>query len=132
MYIGTKNGDTRLGPFPNRARAFSSKVWSPPVPVPTMAPTRLRSTLPQLLASGADGYMPSLPRPRRPVLQRPSHRPQLLGFLVRDVDVEFLLEGHYQRHRVEAVRAQVLHEARIGRELVALDAQLLGDDVLDL
>src|SRR5882762_8331325 len=53
MYMGTKNGDTRLGPFSNRARAFSSNVCSPPVPVPTMAPTRFKSTLSQLLARHA-------------------------------------------------------------------------------
>src|SRR5207247_665931 len=53
LYMGTKNGETRLGPFSNRARAFSSNVWSPPVPVPTMAPTRCRSTLSQLCARHA-------------------------------------------------------------------------------
>ncbi len=53
MYIGTKNGDTRLGPFSNSARAFSSNVCSPPVPVPTMAPTRFRLTLSQLFARQA-------------------------------------------------------------------------------
>src|SRR5229473_4365882 len=215
MYMGTKNGDTRLGPFSNRARAFSSNVWSPPVPVPTMAPTRFRSILSQLFARHASvtacsaaptancanrskrrtsflsrnrpGSKPLTshanftglctgsnrvigPAPERPatrpsqvlctsvprgvtnprpviatrrvmrlfphlfveVLQRLSHRTQLLGFLVRNVDVEFLLEGHNQLHRVEAVRAQVLHEARFGGQFVALDPQLLDDDVLDL
>src|SRR5713226_9458917 len=215
MYIGTKKGDTRLGPFSNRARAFSSNVWSPPVPVPTMAPTRFRSMLSQLFARHASvtacsaaptancanrsrrrtsflsrnraGSKPLTshanftglctgsnrvigPAPERPairpsqvlrtsvprgvtnprpviatrrvmrsfphllvqVLQRLSHGSQLLGFLVRNIDVEFLLEGHYQLHRVEAIRAQVLHEARFGGELVALDPQLLDDDVFDL
>src|SRR6266550_2360476 len=186
--MGTKNGETRLGPFSNRARAFCSNVSRPPVPVPTMAPTRFRSTLSQLLVRHASVTACSAaptanftglctgsnrvigPAPERPasrpsqvlgtsvprgvtnprpviatrrvmrllphllvkVLQRLSHRPQLLGLLVRDVDVELLLEGHYQLYRVEAVRAQVLHEACIGGELVALDPQLLDDDVLDL
>src|SRR5881397_2343953 len=215
MYMGTKNGDTRLGPFSNRARAFSSKVCSPPVPVPTMAPMRFRSTLSQLLARHASvtacsaaptancanrskrrtsflsrnrvGSNPFTshanftglcagskrvigPAPERPatrpsqvlctfvprgvtnprpviatrrfmrlfphllvkILQRLSHRSQLLGFFVRNVDVEFLLERHYQLHGVEAVCAQVLHEARFGGELVALDPQLLDDDVFHL
>src|SRR5204863_523318 len=44
MYIGTKNGDTRLGPFSNRARQFSSKVWRPPVPVPMSTPARRKSS----------------------------------------------------------------------------------------
>src|SRR5882762_7195677 len=213
MDMGTKNGDTRLGPFSNRARAFSSNVCSPPVPVPTMAPTRFKSTPSQLLARHASvtacsaapiancanrskrrtsflsrnraGSKPLTshanftglctgsnrvigPAPERPatrpsqvlctsvprgvtnprpviatrrvmrlfphllvqVLQRLSHRPQLFGFFVCDVDV--LLEGHHQLHRVEAVRAQVLHEARVGGELIPLDPQLLDDDVFDL
>src|SRR5512134_79217 len=36
---------------------------------------------------------------------------QLLGILVGDVDVEFLLERHDQLDRVQAVGAEVLHEA---------------------
>src|SRR6266550_239492 len=213
--MGTKNGETRLGPFSNRARAFCSNVSRPPVPVPTMAPTRFRSTLSQLLVRHASvtacsaaptancanrsyrrtsflsrnfpGSKPFTshanftglctgsnrvmgPAPERPasrpshvlwtfvpngvtsprpviatrrairlfphflvqVLQRLSHGAQFLGFLVGDVDVEFLLERHHQLHGVEAVRPQVFHEARVGRQFVALDAQLLDDDVLDL
>src|ERR1051325_288183 len=215
MYMGTKNGDTRLGPFSNRARQFSSKVWRPPVPVPIRTPTRLKFTVSQLVARQASATASSAapianwanrserriyflsrtrpgskpftshanftglcagskrvmgPAPERPasrpsqvlwtsvpsgvtsprpviatrrairllphlvvqVLQRLPHRAELLGFFVGDVDVEFLLERHHQLHGVEAVRAQVFHEARVGRQLVALDAQLFDDDVLDL
>src|SRR5437867_3698660 len=53
MYIGMKNGDTRLGPFSISARQFSSKVATPPVPVPIRTPTRLTSTLSQLFARQA-------------------------------------------------------------------------------
>ena len=53
MYMGIKNGETRLGPFSTRARQFSSKVATPPVPVPISTPTRSRRTLPQLLARQA-------------------------------------------------------------------------------
>src|SRR5207253_5163939 len=53
MYIGTKKGDTRLGPFSNRARQFSSKVWRPPVPVPMSTPARRRSSLSQLFTRQA-------------------------------------------------------------------------------
>src|SRR6266571_4455467 len=48
MYMGMKKGDTRLGPFSISARQFSSKVATPPVPVPTITPTRVRSSLSQL------------------------------------------------------------------------------------
>src|SRR5690242_7443384 len=57
---------------------------------------------------------------------------ELFRFFVRDVDVELLLEGHDQLDRVEAVRAEVFHEAGVGGELLALHTQLLDDDVLDL
>src|SRR5207247_4498442 len=53
MYIGMKNGDTRLGPFSLSARQFSSKVATPPVPVPIKTPTRFTSTLSQLFARQA-------------------------------------------------------------------------------
>src|SRR6266545_5972832 len=215
MYIGTKKGETRLGPFSNRARQFSSKVATPPVPVPTMTPTRFRSTVCQLFARQASSTACSAapiaywanrskrrtsflsrycagsnpftsqanltglcagskrvigPAPERPltrasqvlwtfvptgvtnprpviatrrfltlfphldvqVLERLPDRAKLLGFLVRDVDVEFLLEGHDELDRIEAVRAQIFHEARVGRELVALDSQFFDDDVFDL
>ena len=39
----------------------------------------------------------------------------LLGVLVRDLDVELLLEGHHQLDRVERVGAQVLDELRVRR-----------------
>src|SRR6266850_4856438 len=57
---------------------------------------------------------------------------ELLRLFVRDIDVEFLLEGHNELDRVEAVGAQVFHEARVVGELVALHAQLLNNDVFDL
>src|SRR6478672_5006755 len=60
------------------------------------------------------------------------HRAELLRVLVRDVDVELLLERHHELHRVQAVGAEILHEAGLAGELLALDAQLLDDDVLDL
>src|SRR5688572_3665011 len=57
---------------------------------------------------------------------------QLLRILVGNVDVELLLEGHDQLDGVQTVRAEVLHEARLAGQLLALHAQLLDDDVLDL
>ncbi len=44
MNIGTKNGETRLGPFSMNVRMFSSNVAMPPVPVPMMTPMRLGSS----------------------------------------------------------------------------------------
>src|SRR6266849_3247149 len=112
-----------LGPAPERPAIRPSQVLRTSVPRgvtnprPVIATRRVMRSFPHLLVQ---------------VLQRLSHGSQLLGFLVRNIDVEFLLEGHYQLHRVEAIRAQVLHEARFGGELVALDPKLLDDDVFDL
>src|SRR5881296_1981257 len=123
-FTGLCTGSNRvIGPAPERPATRPSQVLCTSVPRgvtnprPVIATRRVMRLFPHLLVK---------------VLQRLSHRTQLFGFLVRDVDVEFLLEGHYQLHRVEAVRAQVLHEARNGGQLVALDAQLLDDDVFDL
>ena len=44
MNIGTKNGDTRSGPFSMYIRMFSSNVAIPPVPVPMITPIRLGSS----------------------------------------------------------------------------------------
>src|SRR5215207_7567054 len=66
------------------------------------------------------------------VIHRVADRAQLLRVLVGDVDVELLLEGHDQLDGVQTVRAEVLHEARLAGQLLALHAQLLDDDVLDL
>src|SRR4029079_446372 len=52
---------------------------------------------------------------------------ELFRLLVRDIDVEFLLEGHDQLDRVEAVGAEVFHEAGVVGQLFALDAQLFDD-----
>src|SRR5438309_2996981 len=60
MYIGTKNGDTRLGPFSNRARQFSSKVWRPPVPVPMSTPARRKSSLSQLFTRRSEEHTSEL------------------------------------------------------------------------
>ena len=40
IIIGMVNGDTRLGPLVMRLVWFSSRYAKPPMPLPTMAPTR--------------------------------------------------------------------------------------------
>src|ERR1700733_10013971 len=66
------------------------------------------------------------------VRHRVADRLQLLGVLVRNVDVELLLEFHHELDDVEPVGTRVLDEARVIRELLTLDAKLLLDDVLHL
>src|SRR6185295_1124782 len=42
---------------------------------------------------------------------------ELFRILVRNVDIELLLERHHELHRVQAVGAEVFHEAGLAREL---------------
>src|SRR5690606_33402887 len=212
MNIGTKNGETRSGPFSRKRPQFSSKVCIPPMPLPMTTPIRSwltaavsspdwvtawwaeaiaycanrsnrRASLRSMYGRGSNpftsqanrtwcreasnfvmGAAPLVPARRfvqvsstvspngvtspRPVmttrrltsraqlvvevLQGVPDRAELLRLLVRDVDVELLLERHDELDGVERVRAEILHEGRLGGELLALDAQFLDDDVLDL
>src|ERR1700732_1266519 len=65
------------------------------------------------------------------VLDRLLDVADLLGFFVRDLDPELLLEGHDQLHDVEGVGAKVVGEAGLQGHLVLIHAQLLHDDALD-
>ena len=47
----------------------------------------------------------------------------LLGGIVGDLAAELLLERHHQLDGVEAVRAQIVDEARVVGDLVGLHAQ---------
>src|SRR3546814_2706523 len=54
----------------------------------------------------------------------------LLGSIVGDFDAEFFLERHHQLDDVEAVRAEIVDEARVLGDLVGLDAEMLDADLL--
>jgi hypothetical protein len=56
-------------------------------------------------------------------------RLDLLGGIVRDVDVELLFQLHDQLDRVERVGSQVIDERCVRVDLILADAQLLGDDI---
>ena len=55
-----------------------------------------------------------------------------LGFLVRDLDAELVLQAHDQLDDVERVGAQVLLEARLRRHLACVGVKLVCDDVPNL
>ena len=50
--------------------------------------------------------------------------------IVRNLDSELFFEGHDQLDRVEAVRAEVVNEARFRLHLVGVHAEMLDDDLL--
>src|SRR5215471_7963309 len=56
----------------------------------------------------------------------------LFGVLVRNLDLEFLFEGHHQLDGVERVGSQIVDERSVVRDLFLFDAQLFGNDGLDL
>src|ERR1700691_1031850 len=56
----------------------------------------------------------------------------LLGILIRDLDLELLFQSHHQLDRIQRVRSQIINERGIVGDLLLLDAQLLGNDCLDL
>src|SRR5580692_5438633 len=60
------------------------------------------------------------------------NRRDLLGVLVWNFDFELLFESHDQLDRVQRVRAQIVDERGVIRDLFSLDAQLLRDDGLYL
>src|SRR5207247_4298285 len=57
---------------------------------------------------------------------------QFLGILIRNVDVELLLELHHELDDVQAVGTEILDEARLVRQLFTLHTELFLDDVFDL
>src|SRR5262249_37617115 len=57
---------------------------------------------------------------------------EVIGVLLRDVEPELFLERHHQLDDVERVRPEILDELGLRRELLHVDFQFLGDDLLDL
>jgi hypothetical protein len=68
---------------------------------------------------------------RLDVVDRLLHSRDLLGFLVRDLALEFFFQRHDQFDRLERVRAEIVHERGIRRHFVFLYAKLFDDDFLD-
>src|SRR5947209_5057203 len=54
----------------------------------------------------------------------------LLRGVIRDFDPELLFEGHHELDNVEAVRTEIIDEARVFGHLVRLDAEMFDDDLL--
>src|SRR3990172_5810801 len=100
------------------------------IPRPVMT-TRRRDNAAPLCVDCVDQRLSALLRVADDVIDRLLHCRNLLGFLIRDLHLEFLLEGHHQLDRVERVGAEVIDEGRFVLGLGLVDAQLLGNDFLD-
>jgi len=60
-----------------------------------------------------------------------AHRLDVLGGVIRDLDVELFFEGHDQLDVVEAVGAQVVDEAGLLGDLLRIGVQVFDDDLAD-
>src|SRR5262245_58831772 len=113
-------------PTPLRPATRASQFSCVPIPTGDSNPTpvtttRLLTRAPLLLLGvGVD------------VLDGFLHSGDLFGILVGDFDAEFFLEGHDEFDRVERISVEIVHERRILRHSVFIDALLLHDDLLDL
>src|SRR5688500_9954765 len=68
----------------------------------------------------------------RDVGDRLAHGRDLLGIFVGDFDLELFFESHDQLDRIERIGAEVIDERSVIHNLLSLDAQLFGDNRLDL
>src|SRR6188472_346939 len=116
-----------MGPIPLWPARSACQLASVPMPTDDSSPTPVTTT--RLLKSPPALL---LLRVALDVLDGFLHARDLLGVFVRDLDAEFLFEGHYELDGVERVGAEVIDERRIRRHFFFIDAQLLDDDFLDL
>src|SRR6266550_7509337 len=96
MYLSGSNLVIGAAPGVPARSAFQVDSTSVPTGVTRPRPvttTRCGKLLPDLLVQ---------------VIHRVAHGAELLRVLVRNVDVELLLERHHRLHRVQAVRAELL------------------------
>src|SRR6267143_1095728 len=144
MMEGMKNGLTRRWPFCTAVRCVSSSVARPPMPEPTITPTRS----PSGLSVGRAASFRAIPvtttlRSTRCMIcdlflvlvdevHRVLDRLDVLGLLIGDLDLEFLFHRHHQLDDVEGVGPEVFNEGGFRLDLVFSDPELFRDDALDL
>src|SRR5215470_1110856 len=109
-----------MGPMPDLPCVSADQNSSTVLPTGVSAPrpvttTRRGSTVLRVVLDVLDGV---------------ADRHDFFGILVRDLDVEVLLEGHDELDGVEGIGAQVLDELRGRSDVVLLHPELLDDDLL--
>jgi len=68
---------------------------------------------------------------RADVIDRLLHGSDLFRLFVRNFAFEFVFQRHDQFDRVQRVRAEILDERRFVLDIGFVDAELLGNDLLD-
>src|SRR5262245_169993 len=112
-----------IGPMPETPLTSAAQNSSAVLPIGVRAPRPVMTT--RRLFTRSAPLLVFLD-----VGDRIPHGGDLLGILVGNLEVEFLLERHHELHGVQRVRSQILDELRVGVDLVLLDPELLADDLL--
>src|SRR5215813_1454319 len=111
-------------PMPLRPEPSAAQLASVPMPSDDTRPIPVTTTRRVLVMSLLFLAV------RLDVLHGFLHARDLLGVLVGNLDAELFFERHHELHGVERVGAQVVHERRVRRHFLFVDAQLLHDDAL--
>src|SRR5262245_4095451 len=111
-----------MGPMPDLPCVSAAQNSSTLLPTGVSAPMPVTTT-----RRGSTGLRVVLD-----VLNSVADRHDLFGVIVRDLDVEVLLQGHDELDGVEGIGAQVFDELRGRSDVVFLHSELLDDDLLHL
>src|SRR5512143_369938 len=127
--VSFPTGEMTPVPVTNTRRPFIG--MSRPSPWMPGCPRRTRSSASRRRGGTTGGDGPGLGSLRARVGLQVVHRVadglELVRVLVGDVEPELLLERHHELHDVERVRAEVLDELGLRRELLGIDLELLRD-----
>ena len=64
------------------------------------------------------------------VVDRLLHAGDLLGFVIRNLALEFFFERHHQFHRIERICTQIINERGPRSDFRLVNTELLRDDFL--
>src|SRR5690606_5871774 len=128
--VGNEEASKRVtGPTPDFPAMMLDQACGMSLPTGLTIPSPVTTTRRRVM-SNADPKGSGL-RVGLDVVDRLLDGRDLLGFLVRDLGLELVLECHDQFDRVERVRAQVVDEDGFVLHFRFVHAELFSDDFLD-
>src|SRR5258706_2851973 len=143
MRVGSAEASKRvMGATPLRPARRLSHAWAIPIPTGETMPSPVTTTLRFDMRGSTDCAARAAPDAAwgasrllldvgLDVVDGLLDVGDLLGILVRNLALEFLLEGHHELDVVEGVRAPVLAERGLVLDVGFGNPKLLGDDLLD-
>src|SRR5690606_23711208 len=128
--VGKVEASKRVtGPMPDRPARMLAQACGTSLPTGLTIPSPVTTTRRRVMWN-ADPKGSGL-RVRLDVVDGLLDGRDLLGFLVRDLGLELVLERHHEFDGVERVRAQVVDEDGLVLDFRFIHAELLCDDFLD-